>query len=265
MAATINMQQLRQPFATGGPYAAVGMTRTTSNSSGSGGAGPTSGPGMVTRTRSGAAVANPTLGASAGFVSFDPDQDDSELLLEGDDYDDDDAGGGHGAGGGGGGGQVEGRPRKRKSVRDLRTAAANSSSGHASGSGSGDAHSGGASGRADAGADKDDDKSRRKIQIEYIEEKSKRHITFSKRKAGIMKKVRFPGGRNSWRSNPLTTGSWAGLRALDSDGHASLAPRRVRIRLGLHLHDRQVQAARQGGRERPALAGTASHRGVFGE
>lgn len=38
--------------------------------------------------------------------------------------------------------------------------------------------------------DEDDkDKGRRKIQIEYIEEKSKRHITFSKRKAGIMKKV----------------------------------------------------------------------------
>lgn len=30
---------------------------------------------------------------------------------------------------------------------------------------------------------------RRKIKIEYIEEKSRRHITFSKRKAGIMKKV----------------------------------------------------------------------------
>ena len=32
--------------------------------------------------------------------------------------------------------------------------------------------------------------SRRKIQIEYIKDKSRRHITFSKRKAGIMKKVR---------------------------------------------------------------------------
>jgi hypothetical protein len=31
---------------------------------------------------------------------------------------------------------------------------------------------------------------RRKIKIEYIEDKSRRHITFSKRKAGIMKKVR---------------------------------------------------------------------------
>ena len=32
---------------------------------------------------------------------------------------------------------------------------------------------------------------RRKIKIEYIEDKSRRHITFSKRKAGIMKKVCF--------------------------------------------------------------------------
>jgi len=30
---------------------------------------------------------------------------------------------------------------------------------------------------------------RRKIDIEYIKDKSRRHITFSKRKAGIMKKV----------------------------------------------------------------------------
>lgn len=30
---------------------------------------------------------------------------------------------------------------------------------------------------------------RRKIKIEFINDKSRRHITFSKRKAGIMKKV----------------------------------------------------------------------------
>ncbi|KAI9027169.1 hypothetical protein CLU79DRAFT_689635, partial [Phycomyces nitens] len=30
---------------------------------------------------------------------------------------------------------------------------------------------------------------RRKIKIEYIEDKTRRHITFSKRKAGIMKKA----------------------------------------------------------------------------
>lgn len=32
---------------------------------------------------------------------------------------------------------------------------------------------------------------RRKIKIEFINDKSRRHITFSKRKAGIMKKVQF--------------------------------------------------------------------------
>jgi hypothetical protein len=32
---------------------------------------------------------------------------------------------------------------------------------------------------------------RRKIKIEYIEDKTRRHITFSKRKAGIMKKVKI--------------------------------------------------------------------------
>lgn len=41
--------------------------------------------------------------------------------------------------------------------------------------------------------DDDDDKAgreRRKIEIKFITDKSRRHITFSKRKAGIMKKVR---------------------------------------------------------------------------
>jgi MADS-box transcription factor len=37
--------------------------------------------------------------------------------------------------------------------------------------------------------DKDGEPGRRKIRIEYISDKSRRHITFSKRKAGIMKKV----------------------------------------------------------------------------
>ncbi|WRT66757.1 uncharacterized protein IL334_003720 [Kwoniella shivajii] len=37
--------------------------------------------------------------------------------------------------------------------------------------------------------EKDGEPSRRKIKIEYINDKSRRHITFSKRKAGIMKKA----------------------------------------------------------------------------
>ena len=52
----------------------------------------------------------------------------------------------------------------------------------------------------DSGAEDDDDDDkpkdkkagRRKIKIEFIQDKSRRHITFSKRKAGIMKKVRPP-------------------------------------------------------------------------
>lgn len=43
--------------------------------------------------------------------------------------------------------------------------------------------------------DDDDDKpgrERRKIEIKFITDKSRRHITFSKRKAGIMKKVGPP-------------------------------------------------------------------------
>lgn len=48
---------------------------------------------------------------------------------------------------------------------------------------------------AAAGDDDDDDddkpgRERRKIDIKFIQDKSRRHITFSKRKAGIMKKVR---------------------------------------------------------------------------
>ncbi|KAF9101099.1 hypothetical protein BGX27_000110, partial [Mortierella sp. AM989] len=54
-------------------------------------------------------------------------------------------------------------------------------------------------GNGDDGEDDDDEEDeevpksgkragRRKIKIEYIEDKSRRHITFSKRKSGIMKK-----------------------------------------------------------------------------
>lgn len=42
----------------------------------------------------------------------------------------------------------------------------------------------------DGDGDENSRKERRKIQIKFIEDKSRRHITFSKRKAGIMKKVR---------------------------------------------------------------------------
>ncbi|KAG2033788.1 SRF-type transcription factor (DNA-binding and dimerization domain)-domain-containing protein, partial [Suillus americanus] len=51
---------------------------------------------------------------------------------------------------------------------------------------------------AESGGDDDDEEEkpksdkkagRRKIKIEFIQDKSRRHITFSKRKAGIMKKA----------------------------------------------------------------------------
>ena len=50
--------------------------------------------------------------------------------------------------------------------------------------------------RASIAEDDDDDdekggRERRKIEIKFISDKSRRHITFSKRKAGIMKKVHF--------------------------------------------------------------------------
>lgn len=51
--------------------------------------------------------------------------------------------------------------------------------------------------RVSTAADDDDDddekpgRERRKIDIKFIQDKSRRHITFSKRKAGIMKKVRL--------------------------------------------------------------------------
>lgn len=54
--------------------------------------------------------------------------------------------------------------------------------------------------------DDDDDKpgrERRKIEIKFITDKSRRHITFSKRKAGIMKKVRpVPPRRRVASSQP---------------------------------------------------------------
>ena len=54
-----------------------------------------------------------------------------------------------------------------------------------------------------AGDDDDDDddkpgRERRKIDIKFIQDKSRRHITFSKRKAGIMKKVR------AWNEAPMS-------------------------------------------------------------
>ncbi|CEQ41146.1 SPOSA6832_02849, partial [Sporobolomyces salmonicolor] len=51
------------------------------------------------------------------------------------------------------------------------------------------AGNGGKSSGAEGSGAGADEKGRRKIEIEYIQKKEKRHITFSKRKAGIMKKA----------------------------------------------------------------------------
>lgn len=73
---------------------------------------------------------------------------------------------------------------------------------------------------------------RRKIRIEYIEDKSRRHITFSKRKAGIMKKAHF---------SVETCANLAGVRAVDLDRHPSPAP--CSLRDGPRVHIRHAQAA----------------------
>jgi hypothetical protein len=64
-----------------------------------------------------------------------------------------------------------------------------------------------------AGDDDDDDdekggRERRKIDIKFIQDKSRRHITFSKRKAGIMKKVSTPSTiHESSEHHRVVTGS----------------------------------------------------------
>ncbi|KAL2007564.1 hypothetical protein VTN00DRAFT_9002 [Thermoascus crustaceus] len=62
----------------------------------------------------------------------------------------------------------------------------------AAAAGNGAAENRGTKRRVDADDDDDEDKpgrERRKIEIKFIQDKSRRHITFSKRKAGIMKKA----------------------------------------------------------------------------
>ena len=64
--------------------------------------------------------------------------------------------------------------------------------------------------RPSAGDDDDDDdekgsRERRKIEIKFISDKSRRHITFSKRKAGIMKKVCFHLGNFPFTVHKLVT------------------------------------------------------------
>jgi len=64
--------------------------------------------------------------------------------------------------------------------------------------------SGGDDEEEEEGRVKDKKAGRRKIKIEFIQDKSRRHITFSKRKAGIMKKVRSTHTWDPRSSSTLT-------------------------------------------------------------
>lgn len=124
-----------------------------------------------------------------------------------------------------------------------------------------------------ANDDEDDDedkpgRERRKIEIKFIADKSRRHITFSKRKAGIMKKVRrrvlyalysavharsrivacaiaashnkqTHRARRRSLANPRSTG----LRAVRPHRHPGPVARRIRDWPRLHLHNTQAAAA----------------------
>ncbi|KAM0786638.1 hypothetical protein ACM66B_002090 [Microbotryomycetes sp. NB124-2] len=150
----------------------------------------TGGPAMATRRSAAAAASHQPgqslpsgagLGPSGGntgpstrkqvvtqFVQADPE------AMDGEDDDDED--------------EPSARPKKRvkkSSAKDMNVSAATGSGGpHAEGAGV--AVEGGNGGHS---GDNAEEKGRRKIEIEYIHKKEKRHITFSKRKAGIMKKA----------------------------------------------------------------------------
>lgn len=87
-----------------------------------------------------------------------------------------------------------------------------------------------------AGDDDDDDdekggRERRKIEIKFITDKSRRHITFSKRKAGIMKKACHYCHLSS--TVPLT---YTGLRTLSPHRYSSLVTRSFRDRSCVYFH-----------------------------
>ena len=102
-------------------------------------------------------------------------------------------------------------------------------------------------------ADSDDDKpgrERRKIEIKFITDKSRRHITFSKRKAGIMKKVRSLKTIPSLRVDAriLIDGVTVGIRALRLDGHPSPPPGRFGNGSCLHFHHPKATTSGDQGR-----------------
>src|SRR5271154_6221403 len=91
--------------------------------------------------------------------------------------------------------------------------------------------------------DEDDEKGgreRRKIEIKFIQDKSRRHITFSKRKAGIMKKVQTPSALYTLDNTLLTITLHTGLRTLCPHRYSSPSSRRLRDWPRLHVHNTKV-------------------------
>lgn len=122
--------------------------------------------------------------------------------------------------------------------------------------------------RVSTAADDDDDdddkpgRERRKIDIKFIQDKSRRHITFSKRKAGIMKKVCLATSNRhralSWRRRSQLSANSSlclGLRALGPYRHPGLAPRRLRDWTSVHLHHPQATTSRHKARGQESYTG----------
>lgn len=127
--------------------------------------------------------------------------------------------------------------------------------------------------RVSTAADDDDDdddkpgRERRKIDIKFIQDKSRRHITFSKRKAGIMKKVCLAISNShcavSLNKSTLNSLLSAGLRALGSHRHPSPAPRRLRDWTSIHLHNSQATTSRHKARGQESYPGVLSSLSVM--
>lgn len=96
---------------------------------------------------------------------------------------------------------------------------------------------------------------RRKIEISYIDNKAKRHVSFTKRKAGLMKKVRTrclfesarracASGGDSEEADPGCFCWRAGVRAQHAHRHGMPYRRRIRDRARLHVRHPELEADR---------------------
>lgn len=99
--------------------------------------------------------------------------------------------------------------------------------------------------RTAADDDDDDDekggRERRKIEIKFISDKSRRHITFSKRKAGIMKKVRTISSRAASRASS----SAALARCCSKQTARSLLFSNTSLTMGLQAYELSVLTGTQ--------------------